>query len=113
MAERVSGRAVINRLREQLPEVGETLQEFPQVLHGLLQRAAEGRLEIGVRVPELDELGRRLAGHDRRRYLAIAGGSLLIGGILWMGLHLAPGWAGAIIAASGALLLALGRPGNR
>jgi ubiquinone biosynthesis protein len=113
MAERVSGRAVINRLREQLPEVGETLQEFPQVLHGLLQRAAEGRLEIGVRVPELDELGRRLAGQDRRRYLAIAGGSLLVGGILWMGLHVAPGWAGAIIAASGALLLALGRPGNR
>ncbi len=113
MAERVSGRAVINRLREQLPEVGETLQEFPQVLHGLLQRAAEGRLEIGVRVPELDELNRRLAGRDRRRYLAIAGGSLLIGGILWMGLHLAPAWAGGIIAASGALLLALGRPGSR
>jgi ubiquinone biosynthesis protein len=110
MEERVSGRAVLNRLREQLPEVGESLQEFPQVLHGLLQRAAEGRLEVQVRVPELDTIKQRLIRQDRRRYLGIAGGSLLIAGVLWVGFMLTPAWFGSIAAAVGAALLVLARP---
>jgi ubiquinone biosynthesis protein len=110
MEERVSGRAVLNRLREQLPEVGESLQEFPQVLHGLLQRAAEGRLEVQVRVPELDTIKQRLIRQDRRRYLGIAGGSLLIAGVLWVGFMLTPAWFGSIAAAAGAALLVLARP---
>ena len=110
MEERVSGRAVLNRLREQLPEVGESLQEFPQVLHGLLQRAAEGRLEVQVRVPELDTIKQRMIRQDRRRYLGIAGGSLLIAGVLWVGFMLTPAWFGSIAAAAGAALLVLARP---
>jgi ubiquinone biosynthesis protein len=110
MEERVSGRAVLNRLREQLPEVGESLQEFPQVLHGLLQRAAEGRLEVQVRVPELDTIEQRMIRQDRRRYLGIAGGSLLIAGVLWVGFMLTPAWFGSIAAAAGAALLVLARP---
>ena len=110
MEERVSGRAMLNRLREQLPEVGESLQEFPQVVHGLLQRAAEGRLEVQVRVPELDTIKERMARQDRRRYLGIAGGSLLIAGVLWVGFMLTPAWFGSIAAAAGATLLVLARP---
>ena len=110
MEERVSGRAVLNRLREQLPEVGESLQEFPQIVHSLLQRAAEGRLEVQVRVPELATIKQRMARQDRRRYLGIAGGSLLIAGVLWVGFMLAPAWFGSIAAAAGATLLVLARP---
>jgi ubiquinone biosynthesis protein len=110
MEERVSGRAVINRLREQLPEVGETLQELPQVIHGLLQRAADGRLEVKVSVPELETIKARLDRQDRRRYLGIAGGSLLISGVLWVGFMLTPGWFGSLAAAVGAVLLVLARP---
>jgi ubiquinone biosynthesis protein len=112
MAERVSGRAVINRLREQLPEVGETLQEFPQVVHNLLQRAADGRLELKVSVPALERLERRLEDRDRHRYLAVAGGAVLISGILWIGFAMPPSWAGTLIAATGATLMLLGRPGR-
>jgi ubiquinone biosynthesis protein len=112
MAERVSGRAVINRLREQLPEVGETLQEFPQVVHNLLQRAADGRLELKVSVPALERLERRLEERDRNRYLAVAGGAVLISGILWIGFAMPPSWAGTLIAATGATLMLLGRPGR-
>jgi ubiquinone biosynthesis protein len=112
MAERVSGRAVINRLREQLPEVGETLQEFPQVVHNLLQRAADGRLELKVSVPALEQLERRLEERDRNRYLAVAGGAVLISGILWIGFAMPPSWAGTLIAATGATLMLLGRPGR-
>jgi ubiquinone biosynthesis protein len=110
MEERVSGRAVINRLREQLPEVGETLQELPQVIHGLHQRAADGRLEVKVSVPELETIKARLDRQDRRRYLGIAGGSLLIAGVLWVGFMLTPTWFGSIAAAAGATLLVLARP---
>ena len=110
MAERISGRTVINRLREQLPEVGESLQELPQIMHGLLQRAAEGRLELKVRVPELARLEAGLARRERRRWLASAGGSLLVSGVLWLGFALPPAWAGGLIAASGAALLLAARP---
>ena len=110
MEERVSGRAVINRLREQLPEVGESLQEFPHVIHSLLQRAADGSFEVKVRVPELEALKQRLDRQDRRRYLGVAGGALLISGVLWVGFMLPPSWAGSLIAGAGAALLVLARP---
>ena len=100
MEERVSGRAVINRLREQLPEVGESLQEFPHVVHGLLQQAAEGRLEIKVHTPELDRLRDENRVIARRRHLSVAGGAALVAAAVLMGLDAEPAWlawsAGAV-----------------
>jgi ubiquinone biosynthesis protein len=90
--ERVSGRAVINRLREQLPEVGDSLQEFPHVFHGLLQQAAEGRLEIKVHTPELDRLRDENRVIARRRHLSIAGGAALVAAAVLMGLDAEPAW---------------------
>ena len=46
----------------------------------------------------------RMARQDRRRYLGIAGGSLLIAGVLWVGFMLTPTWFGSIAAAAGATL---------
>lgn len=112
MRERVSGRAIIERLREQLPEVGETIQEFPQVVQSILQRAAEGRLQVEVRHPGLEPLREELRGGRRQRWSATTGAALLLGGVLWLGLATAPvalGWA--LLGGGGALLL-LSRPGN-
>jgi ubiquinone biosynthesis protein len=110
MEERVSGRAVINRLRDQLPEVGESLQEFPQVVHNILQRAADGNLEMNVRVAGLDELRDRSDKHDRQRYLAIVGGSFLVSGVLWLGLDVTPIWPAWILGAAAVWLFFLSRP---
>ena len=97
MQDRISGKAVINRLRDQLPEVGESLQEFPQVVHNILQRAAEGKLQVEVRVPGLEALRTQSAREERQRRLTTVGGALLIAGVLWLGLSVQPtalGWAG-------------------
>jgi ubiquinone biosynthesis protein len=110
MEERVSGRAVINRLRDQLPEVGESLQEFPQIVHSVLQRAADGNPEINVRVAGLKELRERSDKHDRQRYLATIGGAFLMSGVLWLGLDIFPTWPAWILAAAGGWLFFLSRP---
>ncbi len=112
MEERVSGRAVINRLRDQLPSVGESLQEFPQVVHNILQRAADGNLEVNVRVPGLDEIRDRSAQQDRQRYLATIGGSLLVSGVLWLGLDVDPAWPAWILGAAGLWAFFVSRPND-
>ena len=110
MEERVSGRAVINRLRDQLPEVGESLQEFPQVVHSILQRAADGKLEMNVRVTGLDEIRDRSDKHDRQRYLAIVAGSFLVSGVLWLGLDVAPAWPAWLLGAAATWMFFLSHP---
>lgn len=105
MDERVSGRAIINRLREQLPTVGETLQEFPQVVHGLLQQASEGRLEIRVRTTGMEELRRENREHAQRRNMALAGAAVLVAGALLVGLQVEPVWLGWTAGVAGIWLL--------
>jgi ubiquinone biosynthesis protein len=112
MRERVSGRAIVERLREQLPEVGETLQEFPQVFHAILQRAAEGRLQVEVKQPALEPLRAELRAGRQQRWANGTGGALLLGGVLWLGLSAAPAALGWGLLASGLALLALSRPGS-
>jgi ubiquinone biosynthesis protein len=112
MRERVSGRAIVERLREQLPEVGETIQEFPQVIHAILQRAAEGRLQVEVRHPGLEPLREELRAGRRQRWATGSGTGLLVAGVLWLGLAVTPvllGWA--LVVAGGAALL-LSRPSS-
>ncbi len=105
MDERVSGRAIINRLREQLPTVGESLQEFPQVIHGLLQQASEGQLEIRVRTSGIDELREENRELARRRNVAMAGAAILIAAAVLIGLDANPVWLGWAAGGTGVWLL--------
>jgi ubiquinone biosynthesis protein len=105
MNDRVSGRAVISRLREQLPEVGETLQEFPQVVHALLQRASEGELEISVSAPGIDQMRRENLEIARRRHSDLAGAAMLIAAAVLVGLEASPPWMGWLLGAGGLVLL--------
>jgi len=94
MQSRVSGRAVFERLRGQLPEVTDSLQELPQIVHGILQRAADGTLEVRLRDPSAED--RRI---ERRRQAGLrnaclAGGALLIAATLWLTLGGQPAWPG-------------------
>jgi len=105
MNERVSGRAIINRLREQLPTVGESLQEFPQVIHGLLQQASEGQLEIRINDPGLERLRQDNREIARRRSLGVAGAAGLVTAAILLGLDAEPAWLGWAIGAVAAWLL--------
>jgi ubiquinone biosynthesis protein len=105
MEERVSGRAIISRLREQLPSVGESLQEFPQVIHSLLQQASDGQLEIRVRTAGLDELRRDNRELASRRSVGLAGTAVLIAAAILVGLGAEPTWLGWVGAVAGVWLL--------
>jgi len=112
MRERVSGRAIVERLREQLPEVGETIQEFPQVVHAILQRAAEGRLQVEVKHPGLEPLRAELRAGRRQRWSVGSGGAMLVGGALWLGLAATPAVLGWMLLSAGVVLLLFSYPGN-
>jgi ubiquinone biosynthesis protein len=112
MRERVSGRAIVERLREQLPEVGETIQELPQALHAILQRAAAGQLQVEVKHAGVDALRRELETGRRQRWRSGTGGALLLGGVLWLGLETAPPAAGWALLVAGLALFLLSRPGS-
>lgn len=110
MRDRVSGRAIVERLREQLPEVGETIQELPQALHAILERAAAGRLQVEVKHPGLDPLRAELRAGRRQRWQSGTGGALFLGGVLWLGLAVTPPALGWLLLGAGLALLALSRP---
>jgi ubiquinone biosynthesis protein len=110
MQDRLSGRAVIDSLRDQLPDLSETLQALPGLVQQVVQQAADGQLEIRVRDPALKELEQRLAADGRRRYATFCGGCLLLAGTLWLGLAASPARLGWLTIAFGALALWRGRP---
>ena len=61
MDEQVGGRAVIDSIRTNLPQLREALRELPVVLRNLSEQAASGRLNVSVRSSELDAIRDQLA----------------------------------------------------
>ncbi len=110
MKDRLSGANVLARLRQQLPDLNETLQDVPQLVQSLVQQATEGRLSFTVRDPAIDALRKELAAAARYRYLAMVAGATLIAGALLIGLEVQPQWLGWAIGGTGAVALLLARP---
>ena len=101
MAERLSGRKVFQKIRDQLPELGESLQVLPQVIQEMMQKASDGRLVMQVTNPELEGLKASLAHEQRNNYALTIGGASLIAGSLLLGLQgvaFWPGWALIVVA---------------
>ncbi len=108
IADQASGREVLNKLRDNLPDVGESLQSLPLTLMNSLQNLAEGKVRLELDVPEP---GRRGA-QGGASYAVLAGGSALIAGALLIGLDANPAWLGWTVGAAGLALLYAGRPGH-
>jgi ubiquinone biosynthesis protein len=109
MDEQVGGRAVLESLRENLPQLRDALRELPGVIRMLSEQASQGKLRLNVESGELRELRRSLQSQQRQRFFIGAGGTLLLCGTLLVGLGTADtlGWA---MLASGAGLFWLARP---
>ncbi len=82
MAQQVGPRAFARRVKESLPQLSEELPEVPHLAYKVLKKASEGELEIRWRSEELTRLRRELRAGQRDTREAIAGGSLLLGGLL-------------------------------
>ena len=107
MREQVSPRAFFERLRAQLPEIAATARNLPQLLHGFVQQATQGKFRLRVETAEIDQLREALRASQKRREHTYVAGILLLGGLLWLAVGRAPLWPGFALTAGAVLWIAL------
>ena len=105
MRERISGRAIMERLRTQLPDLAEAAKVLPQLLQGFIQQAADGRLRLQVESPGIADLKRTVQETNARRDRVTVAAVLLGAGLVWVALSPNAKWPGWVLAGVGALWL--------
>jgi ferric-dicitrate binding protein FerR (iron transport regulator) len=104
----MSGRAILENARAQLPEILTSLQTLAPLVRSAVQRAQDGRLRLAVEAPEINALRSEIRRTNRRRDKVTIAAVLLLGGLVWMSLGHQPYWAGwALSGTGGAWLLGL------
>jgi ubiquinone biosynthesis protein len=110
MTDRLGGRAMIDDIRDQLPELRDTLRELPHWLRTIAEQSASGDLKVRLESTELKALRESLARQQRQRFvLAIAGAVFLSGIVLLMTAQ--PVWLGWGAIGLSAVIALAGRPG--
>ncbi len=111
MDEQVGGRAVLESLRENLPQLRDAIRELPGVIRHLSEQASRGKLQMNIESADLGALRRALSEQQRQRFYLGAGGTASICGVLLIGLGSAPlfGW---ILLAAGILSILIARPAS-
>ena len=107
-SDRLSSRNLATELRRQLPDLSEALRMLPQILQQAVQQAADGNLRLKVDQTGIEELRAELRASARRRDLTTVGAVTLLGGLVWLAVSVTP-WPGVVLAAAGALTVALAR----
>ena len=82
LSEQVGPRAFLRRLKENAPQMSEELPEVPHLAYKVLSQAAEGKLTVNWRSRDLRLLRRELKREQQRTRLVVAGGALLVAGVL-------------------------------
>jgi ubiquinone biosynthesis protein len=103
--EKMSGRALLENARTQLPEILTSLQSLAPLVRSAVQRAQDGRLRLAVEAPEINALRAEIRRTNRRRDKVTIAAVLLLGGIVWMAVGHDPAWAGWALSGAGAALL--------
>jgi len=82
LSEQVGPRAFLRRLKENAPQMSEELPEVPHLAYKVLSQAAEGKLTVNWKSRDLRLLRRELKREQQRTRLVVAGGALLVAGVL-------------------------------
>lgn len=109
MDEQVGPRAVLDDLRENLPQLRDALRELPAAIKHLADQAAVGKLQVRAHTPELKLLREQLAQQQRQRFLLAIGLTATISGTLILALDTMPG-LGWVLLIAGMIFLIAGRP---
>ncbi len=109
MEEQVGPRALIDDIRENLPQLREALRELPMAIKHLANQAAEGNLHARTQVPGLKELREQIRRQQRQHFLLAAGATSTISGTLLLTLETMP-WLGWVLFVAGFVSLISGRP---
>lgn len=111
MDEQVGGRAFVQRLREDLPQLRDAMREMPAIVKHLSAQVSRGDLQFKISAPELAEIREQLRRQQKQRYLLACGGTAIIAGTLLVSLGTAA-VAGWLLVAAGLVALVAGRPRN-
>ena len=84
--EKMSGRAILENARAQLPEILTSLQTLAPLVRSAVQRAQDGRLRLAVEAPEINALRGEIRRTNRRRDKVTIASVVLLGGIVWLAL---------------------------
>ena len=110
MTDRLGGRAMLDDIRDHLPELRETLRELPHWLRAIAEQSASGDLRVRFDSPELRELRDSMARQQRQRFALAAAAAAFIGGIVLLTTGQPP-WLGWGAMGAAALAGLAGRPG--
>lgn len=112
MSEQVGPKAFLRRVSASFPQLSEDLPEVPLLMHRLLRQAVDGGLKVESQSAQLEEVRHAIRGSSRLTRLGIAGGTLILAGVLAIGildaalLGFSPLWPGIGASGLGLLLLA-------
>jgi len=109
MDEQIGGRAMIDDLRQNLPQLRDALRELPAIIQHLGEQAAEGRIRFNLQSPELKAIQEQLAAQQRQRYWLAAAATAFIAGALTMTMGTLPELSWGLLAA-GAVAAFAARP---
>ncbi len=101
MHARARPRNVLRELRQGLPDALEIFKALPPLARRAIERAQDGQLRLTVDTRGVEQLRAELIEQSRRSDRILVGAALLLAAVLWFGLRLHPGWAGALIGLGG------------
>ncbi len=104
MRQRVSPITMFKRLRAQLPEISEAITVLPQLLHRVVQLAADDNLQVPIRDHDAERMREELRASARRRDYAILSAALVLSGFMWFALVRELIWPGALSMATGLIV---------
>ena len=109
MDEQVGGRALLQDVRDTLPQLRDAMRELPAILRQLGEQASDGTIRFDVQSPELGKIRRQLGEQRRQRYWLTAAATGVIAGTLVLTLGSLPvlGWS---LLAAGAVAGIAARP---
>lgn len=110
MRERMSPRAILRRVRAQLPDTIEALKQLPQIFQVAVRETAEGRFRVQVENADVMRLRTELRRTDRRRDLCMAAAVLWLAGLVSLAVLARHPWLAWLQMGAALVLLAGSRP---
>jgi len=109
MNEQVGPRAVVDSLRENLPQLRDAMRQLPGVIHNLSEQAQQGTLNVRMDTSEFKAIHMQLRRQQRQRFRIGIGATAAVCGTLVLTLGSAA-WLGWGLLAFGCIAILAGRP---
>ncbi|MDG2376329.1 MAG: ubiquinone biosynthesis regulatory protein kinase UbiB [Woeseiaceae bacterium] len=111
MEGQIGPRAALQQLRDDLPQIHDSIRKLPGIVRYLSEQIEHDRLNLDVRASELEEIHQQLKLQQRQRFTLAASATVILSGTLIVTLA-ATTWPGWLLITGGVLAAFTGRPGQ-